>query len=147
MAGLVPSALSKQPDLSLAPHASCLSSPTGEWFQRSDPRCAGTGLWLLRKTGFFSDPASCQHGACPSPASGASSHSGWVSMSPLMRRWTRELCQTGAERALFNQRLKSSLQLQQLICNGSRQDKLGYKSLRMCYSAWLLGCVLAASDS
>lgn len=47
------------------------------------------------------------------------------------------LRQTGAKQALFNQRLKSSLQLRQLICNGSRQDKLGYKSLRMCYSAWL----------
>lgn len=47
------------------------------------------------------------------------------------------LRQTGAEQALFNHRLKSSLQLRQLICNGSRQDKLGYKSLRMCYSAWL----------
>lgn len=47
------------------------------------------------------------------------------------------LRQTGAEQALFNQRLKSSLQLRQLICNGSRQDKLGYKSLRMCYSARL----------
>lgn len=47
------------------------------------------------------------------------------------------LRQTGAEQALFNQRLKSSLQLRQLICNGSHQDKLGYKSLRMCYSARL----------
>lgn len=82
---------SKQPDLSLAPHASCLISPaTGEWFQHSDPCCSGTGLWLLGKAGFFSAPASCQHGACPSPASGVSSHSGWISMSPLMRRWTRE---------------------------------------------------------
>lgn len=55
--------------------------------------------------------------------------------------------QTGAERALFNQRLKSSLQLRQLICNGSHQDKPGYKSLRMCYSAWLSGFALAASDT
>lgn len=61
-------------------------------------------------------------------------------MSPLMRRWT------GAEQALFNQSLKSSLQLPQLICNGSRQDRLGYKSLRMCYSAGLPGFALAASD-
>lgn len=110
-------------------------------------RLSGTGLRLLRKAGFFSDPASCQHGACPSPARGVSSHSGWISMSPLMRRWTRELPQTGAEQALFNQRLKSSLQLRQLICNGSRQDKPGYKSWRMCYSAWLWGFALAASDS
>lgn len=83
--------LCKQPDLSLAPHASCLSSPsTGEWFQHSDPCCSGTGLWLLGKAGFFSAPASCQHGSCPSPGSGVGSHSGWVSMSPLMRRWTRQ---------------------------------------------------------
>lgn len=108
LAGPAPPALSKQPDLSLAPHASCLSSPAaGEWFQHSDPHCSGTGLWLLRKAGFFSDPASCQHGACPSPARGVSSHSGWVSMSLLMRCWTRELRQAGAEQALFNQRLKS----------------------------------------
>lgn len=147
LAGPALPALSKQPDLSLAPHASCLSSPAaGEWFQHSDPHCSGTGLWLLRKAGFFSDPASCQHGACPSPARGVSSHSGWVSMSLLMRCWARELRQAGAEQALFNQCLKSRLQLRQLICNGSRQDKLRYKSLRMCYSAGLSVFTLAASD-
>lgn len=57
------------------------------------------------------------------------------------------LCQAGAEQALFNQRLKSRLQAPQLICNRSRQDKLGHKSMRMGYSAWLSGFVLAASDS
>lgn len=45
LAGPVLSALSKQPDLSCAPIAGCLSSPaTGEWFQPSDPHSAGTGL-------------------------------------------------------------------------------------------------------
>lgn len=68
-------------------------------------------------------------------------------MSPLMRCWPRELCQTGAEQALFNQRLKSSLQLPQLIGNRSHQARLGYKSLRMCYSAGLPGFALAASDN
>lgn len=47
------------------------------------------------------------------------------------------LRQTGAGQALFNRLLESSLQLRQPICNGGRQDKLGYKSLRMHYSAWL----------
>lgn len=79
LASPMPSALSKQPDLSCAPITGCLSSPaTGEWFQHSDPHSSGTGLWPLRKAGFFfSDPASCQRGACPSTASGVSSHSGY----------------------------------------------------------------------
>lgn len=47
------------------------------------------------------------------------------------------LRQAGAGQALFNRLLKSGLELRQLICNGSRQGKLGYKSLRMYYSAWL----------
>lgn len=54
LAGPVPSALSKQPDLSCAPIAGCLSSPAmGEWFQHRHPRSSGTGLWPLGKAGFF----------------------------------------------------------------------------------------------
>lgn len=45
--GLVqcPQLFSKQPDLSCAPIAGCLTLPaTGEWFQHSDPCSSGTGL-------------------------------------------------------------------------------------------------------
>lgn len=50
---------------------------TGEWFQCSDPRSSGTGLWPLGRAVFFSDQDCCQHGSCPSTASGVSSHSGY----------------------------------------------------------------------
>lgn len=43
-----------QADLSLAPHASCLSSPaTGEWFQHSDPGSLGQGSDCSEKLDFF----------------------------------------------------------------------------------------------